>query len=97
LEKNPRTVGFYRLSMKQGSDNFRFSAIQGIMKRVRNAGVEVVIYEPNIEVENFEGSRVLKNISVFKETSDVIVSNRFSDELADVADKLFTRDIFGDN
>lgn len=95
--KNPKCVGFYRLVMKQGSDNFRESAIQGIIKRVKSKGIGVVIYEPSLNEDTFFGSQVIKDLSVFKSISDVIVANRTSDELSDVLDKVFSRDIFKDN
>ena len=95
LKKNPSVVGFYRLVMKEGSDNFRSSAIQGIMKRIKAKGIEVVIYEPNLKEHQFFGSRVIANINDFKSCSEVIVANRVCDELADQQHKLFTRDLFG--
>lgn len=95
LKKNPSVVGFYRLVMKEGSDNFRSSAIQGIMKRIKAKGIEVVIYEPNLKERRFFGSRVIANINDFKSCSEVIVANRVCNELADQQHKLFTRDLFG--
>ena len=95
INKNPKIVGFYRLVMKEGSDNFRSSAIQGIMKRIKAKGIEVVVYEPSLEVEVFFGSIVIRELDVFKKMSDVIVANRKSDSLGDVDIKVFSRDIFG--
>ena len=97
LKLKPKIVGFYRLVMKEGSDNFRSSAIQGIMKRIKAKGIEVVIYEPTLHEEIFFGSRVLGNIDEFKRKSDIIVANRRSDALEDVHAKCFSRDLFGDN
>ena len=97
LKLKPKIVGFYRLVMKEGSDNFRSSAIQGIMKSIKAKGIEVVIYEPTLHEETFFGSRVLGNIDEFKRKSDIIVANRRSDALEDVHAKCFSRDLFGDN
>ena len=94
IKKNPKVVGIYRLLMKSGSDNFRESSIQGVMKRVKAKGINVVIFEPLLEESEFFYSKVVKDLSSFKNMSDIIVTNRMSNELNDVADKVFTRDIF---
>jgi UDPglucose 6-dehydrogenase len=95
LKRNPKVVGFYRLVMKEGSDNFRSSSIQGIMKRIKTKGIEVIVYEPSLKETTFFGSKVVEDITEFKVAADIIVANRGSENLADVEAKVFSRDVFG--
>ncbi len=97
LKESPETVGFFRLLMKEGSDNYRSSAIQGIIKRIKAKGIEVCIYEPSIDEDKFFGSKLVKDLDDFKGKSDIIITNRFDTTLEDVKDKVFSRDIFNNN
>ena len=94
LKRKPNVVGIYRLTMKTDSDNFRHSAVQGVMKRIKAKGIEIVVYEPALKEERFFNSKVIRDLDEFKQISDVIVANRLSDEIKDVKSKVYTRDLF---
>jgi len=94
IKKNPKIVGIYRLTMKAGSDNFRASSIQGIMKRIRAKGIKVIVFEPELQDNQFYGAQVETNLEIFKSSCDLIIANRITKELSDCSDKLFSRDLY---
>lgn len=97
IKRNPKVVGVYRLTMKSGSDNFRSSAIQGVMEKIKEAGINLVIYEPTLKENTFNGYEVVHDLKLFKDISNVIIVNRVDDDLNDVQDMIYTRDIFREN
>jgi UDPglucose 6-dehydrogenase len=97
LKLKPKTIGLYRLVMKEGSDNFRFSAIQGIMNRIKSKNIDIIIYEPKLNSNEFFEYPVISDIAEFKTNSDVIIANRMDDNIRDEESKCFSRDIFGEN
>ena len=97
IQKKPTCVGIYRLVMKKDSENFRSSAVQGIIQRLMSKGIQIIIYEPNIDNEKFNDCTVVNDLDSFKESTDIIIANRMSKNLQDIPEKIFTRDLFGDN